>query len=78
MSRNGDYMCIKRLNRAIKSKEMASDLKISAHNFGMDFSVGPLRPLRPLSPLRPLRPLSPLGQSPLEVFGAFEAFGALG
>ena len=32
-------MCTKRLNRVIKSKEMASDWKISAHNFGMDFRV---------------------------------------
>ena len=40
MSGNGDYMCTKRLNRAIKSKEMASDWKISAHTFGMDFRRG--------------------------------------
>ena len=42
MSRNGGYMCTKKLNRAIKSKEMASDSKISAHNFGMDFSDRPV------------------------------------
>ena len=39
VSRNGGYMCTKRLNRAIKSKEMASDWKISAHTFGMDFNL---------------------------------------
>ena len=39
MSRNGGYMCTNRLNRAIKSIEMASGWKISAHNFGMDFNV---------------------------------------
>ena len=31
-------MCTKSLNRPIKSKETASDWKITAHNFGMDFS----------------------------------------
>ena len=36
MSRNGGYMYTKKLNRAIKSEEMESDLKISAHNFGTD------------------------------------------
>ena len=39
MSGNGGYMCTKRLNRAIKSKEMASDWKTSAHNFEMDFNA---------------------------------------
>ena len=39
MYRNGGLICTKRLNYAIKSKEMASDWKISAHTFGMDFSV---------------------------------------
>ena len=38
VSGNSGYMCAKRLNRAIKSKEMASDWQISAHNFWMDFS----------------------------------------
>ena len=33
-------MCTQMLNRAIKSKEMASDWKKSAHNFGINFMGG--------------------------------------
>ena len=39
MSRNSGYMFTKRLNLAIKSKEMASDWKIGEHNFGIDIGL---------------------------------------
>ena len=36
MPRNGSYVCTKRLNHAIKSKEIASDSKLGAKNLWTD------------------------------------------
>ena len=38
MSRDSGYMCTKRLNGVINSKEIACDLKFSAHIFGTDLN----------------------------------------